>query len=340
MQTIRWGIIGCGDVTEVKSGPAFQKAQGSQLVAVMRRDAAKAADYAQRHNVPRWYASADALIADKNVDAVYVATPPGTHELYAMKTLAAKKPCYVEKPMARNAAEARRMVEGFHAQNIPLFVAYYRRALPRFLKAKEILDSGALGRLFALEYQYHDGQMSKLVHPLPWRFQPEHSGGGLFMDLGSHALDLFDFFVGPIQFGWGRVRNRESKDFDVEDSVTLRFDTPLKISGVGHWSFFGGEQMDAFMIGGELGALHFSCFGNGPIYLKRANGTTEAFDLPNPPHVQQPLIQNIVDDLLGKAKSPSTGQTALRTQQVMDAALESYYGGREDGFWRRDWPGT
>src|SRR5690349_6158886 len=146
MPTIRWGIIGCGNVTEVKSGPAFQKAAGSELVAVMRRDGGKAADYAKRHGVARWYDDAEALIADRDVDAVYVATPPGTHEFYAMKALAAGKPCYVEKPMARCAAEAQRMVDGFKKAGVPLFVAYYRRAMPRFLKVKEIIESGVLGR--------------------------------------------------------------------------------------------------------------------------------------------------------------------------------------------------
>ncbi len=147
MGVIRWGILGCGDVTEVKSGPGFYQRRGSELVAVMRRDGGKAADYARRHGVPKWYDDAEKLIGDKEVDAVYVATPPGTHELYAMKVLAAGKPCYVEKPMSRNWAEAKRMVEGFKAAGVPLFVAYYRRALPRFLKVKELIESGALGRI-------------------------------------------------------------------------------------------------------------------------------------------------------------------------------------------------
>lgn len=92
MKTVRWGIIGCGAVTEVKSGPAFAKVPGSALVAVMRRDAGKARDYAQRHNVPRWYDDAEKLIADPDVDAVYIATPPSSHREYALKAIAADKP--------------------------------------------------------------------------------------------------------------------------------------------------------------------------------------------------------------------------------------------------------
>ena len=180
MGVIRWGILGCGDVTEVKSGPGFYKCRGSELVAVMRRDGGKAADYAKRHGVRRWYDNGDALIADPEVDAVYVATPPGTHEFYAMKVLAAGKPCYVEKPMSRNGAEGERMVEGFKKAGVPLFVAYYRRALPRFLKVKELIESGALGRVQRVSWEYADMKGAKRAEVVPWRVQAEHSGGGCF----------------------------------------------------------------------------------------------------------------------------------------------------------------
>ena len=106
---VRWGMIGCGDVAEVKSGPGFQKARGSRLVAVMRRDAGRAEDYARRHGVPRWYRDAAQLIADPEVDAVYVATPPSTHRQYTLMAAAAGKPVYVEKPMAHSIEEARVM---------------------------------------------------------------------------------------------------------------------------------------------------------------------------------------------------------------------------------------
>src|SRR3954468_2626810 len=144
MSTIRWGIVGCGDVTEVKSGPGFQKAEGSELVAVMRRDAAKAQDYARRHGVQRAYDRAEDLIADPQVDAVYVATPPSTHAELALAVAAAGKPCLVEKPMARNHAECLQMVEVFAAQGLPLWVAYYRRALPRFVLVRDLLADGAI----------------------------------------------------------------------------------------------------------------------------------------------------------------------------------------------------
>ena len=110
MDHVNWGIIGCGNVTEKKSGPAFNKIEGSRLVAVMRRDASKAEDYARRHGVPKFYSDATLLINDPDVNAVYIATPPDTHAKYAIETMRAGKPAYVEKPMARTIAECEEMI--------------------------------------------------------------------------------------------------------------------------------------------------------------------------------------------------------------------------------------
>jgi predicted dehydrogenase len=350
MRTIRWGIIGCGDVTEVKSGPGFQKARGSALVAVMRRDGAKAADYARRHGVPRWYDDADRLIADPEVDAVYIATPPGLHEFYAHKVCAAGKPCYVEKPMARNTAEAQRMVDAFAAAKLPLFVAYYRRTLPRFVKVKEIIDSGALGQLRSVQYKYADAQMSQRKQPLPWRLDAQEAGAGLFLDLGSHALDLIDHLLGPFSDVSGNARNY-TRNFAVEDYVEVRFRAGHCVHGLGRWDFSGRPNLvdavgdyapwDDYIVEFDLGRLQFSCFRNTAVLIRHHDETREEFQIAHPPHVAQPLIQTIVDELLGvtpPGSCPSTGASALRTQHVMDQALSTYYGGREDGFWNRPWP--
>src|SRR5580658_6591423 len=339
MKPIRWGIIGCGDVTEVKSGPAFQKADGSQLIAVMRREAAKAADYARRHGILRWYDNADRLIADEQVDAVYIATPPGVHESIALKVAAAGKPCYVEKPMARNSAEAQRMVDAFAAARVPLFVAYYRRCLPRFVKAKQIIQSGQLGLLHSVEYRYADGQMSKADSPVPWRLQAEQAGAGLFLDLASHALDLLDWFFGPLGDVRGSAANVAGQ-YNVEDQAQLSFVTVACVPGSAAWDFAAPQRADEYRIVGDAGELMFACFGNDPVTVTKSNGESQSFDLPNPTHVEQPMIQTVVDELRGVpgAKSPSVGASGLRTQIVMDRVLEQYYGGREDGFWLRKWP--
>ena len=333
--TVRWGIIGCGDVTEVKSGPGFQKAAGSALVAVMRRNGALAADYAKRHGVPRSYDNAAALIADPEVDAVYVATPPDSHASYALQVAAAGKPAYNEKPMARNTAECDRMVEAFARAGLPLFVAYYRRRLPRFLEVQKLLAAGAIGKVTGVRYQ---GSGPKHRDPAGWRLDAAQAGGGHFLDVGSHVLDLLDFLFGPLTEVAGMAANLGGT-CSVEDAVAMSFRCG-EVPGAAAWNFASEVTEDLVVLTGTEGRLTFGVFTNDPLQLENAQGT-QAIDRPNPPHVAQPLIQTVVDDLLGRGTCPSTGESARRTTQVMDTVLAGYYGGRSDEFWLRPqgWPG-
>jgi len=334
---IRWGIIGCGDVTEIKSGPALQKARGSTLVAVMRRNGAKAADFARRHGVGKWYDDAANLVADPEVDAIYVATPPAQHEFYALMACGAGKPCYVEKPMARSAVEAGRMVQAFRDRKLPLFVAFYRRALPRFVKAKEIIEGGELGAIASASYTYRDSQMARRANPVPWRLDAEQAGGGLFVDMGCHALDLLDFFLGPLNDVAGKADSK-ARQFDVEDFVELTFTAAGGITGKALFDFASDQQEDRFVLRGDRGMIEFSC-GTGPLLVQTSGRPPEAVNVETVPHVQQPLIQTVVDVLLGDSAPPawiSTGAVGLRTQQVMDQALVRFYGGRKDGFWKKN----
>ncbi len=319
MKTIRWGIIGCGNVTEVKSGPGFQKAQRSQLVAVMRRDAALAQDYAKRHDVPRWYDDAQALIHDPEVDAVYIATPPSSHCEYTLAVAQAGKPVYVEKPMALNAAECQEMVAACQAARTPLFVAYYRRALPRFLKAKELVTGGAIGDVRFVEILLNQPLE---VHPpdqLPWRLRPEIAGGGLFVDLASHALDFLDFVLGPVSRVRGFARNQAGA-YPAEDIVSAAFEFANGVQATGTWCFSSFEPADRVTFVGSGGKVTLAMFNNEPVQLETPEGK-EVFGLPNPPHVQQPLIQQVVNELLGTGSCVSTGESASRTSWVMDQLL-------------------
>ena len=338
MQVVRWGIIGCGKVTEVKSGPAFDAVSGSKRVMVMRRDGHLAQDYAERHGVPRWTTDADALIADPDVDAVYVATPVGSHLDYALKVCAAGKPCYVEKPMARHVPEAEAMLAAFQRAGVPLFVAYYRRALPRFLKTRALVADGAIGRLTGLTYRSASAA-HKRMGEMPWRLKAEESGGGLFMDIGCHTLDAIDFIAGPLLDVQGRAANAASP-CAVEDNVVMTFRLESGGQGTASWNFASEIAEDIIVFTGTTGRISLSTFGQEPVRLERS-GHTECFDLPNPVQVQQPLIETIVNQLLGRGTCLSTGETALRTTRVMDTVLANYYGGRNDPFWLRpeSWPG-
>ena len=317
--TIRWGIIGCGDVTEVKSGPALQKVEGSELVAVMRRSADKARDYAERHGVPHWYSDADELIADPRVNALYIATPPDSHADYTLRAARAKKPVYVEKPMARTYAECQAMVAACQEADVPLFVAYYRRAMPYFLKVKELLDSGAIGAVHSVHIALHQRPMAIDPQTPPWRIVPAVSGGGLFFDLASHQLDLLDFLLGPIAKAQG-VRANRAGLYAAEDTVGASFAFASGPTGSGSWSFCANEGRDQIEILGAKGRIAFSTFQFTPIALVNDHGQ-QTFVVDSPDHVQQPLIQTVVDALLGQGTCPSSGASGARASHIMEQII-------------------
>jgi predicted dehydrogenase len=321
VETVRWGIIGVGNVTEHKSGPGFQQAERSELVAVMRRNGELAADYARRNNVPRWYDDADELINDPEVDAVYVATPPDSHREYVVRVAQAGKPVYVEKPMARTALEAEDMISACDEAGVGLFVAYYRRAMPRFVTVKELLDSGRIGQLRTVSIRNE--------RPAPvdadnegWRVDPEISGGGHFVDLGSHILDLLDWLLGPVTHAAGVAANRGGR-YRAEDLVTGVFSFRSGVEGVGIWNYDSFQNRDQVEIVGTAGVLRFSCFADEPLRLLTADGV-EQIEAPYPETVQLPLIRTVVNALTGHGESPSDGHSAVRTARVIDALLSDY----------------
>ncbi len=328
MRTIRWGMIGAGDVAEVKSGPALQRAEGSALVAVMRRNGDLARDYAQRHGVPRWYDDAEALIADPEVDAVYIATPPSSHHQYTLLSAEAGKPVYVEKPMALNYAECQEMIAACERAGVPLFVAYYRRALERFLKIRELIAGGAIGEVRAITITLHRRLFPEERDEAtrPWRVIPAIAGGGHFLDLGSHMLDLVDFFCGPIRQVQGLAANQAGA-YEAEDIVSGAFVCESGVHGVGSWCFASFEQQDRTEIIGSAGKIVYATFRAAPVQLTTSAGTVE-FTFDDPPHIQQPLIQTIINALNGSGSCPSTGETAARTSWVMDQLIRPYYEGR------------
>ncbi len=319
---LRWGIIGCGDVTEKKSGPGFQKAEGSELVAVMRRNGALARDYAERHRVPRWYDDASALIGDPEVDAVYVATPPSSHLEYTRMAAEAGKPVYVEKPMALDAGEAEAMVSACEAAGVGLYVAYYRRGLPRFRRIMELVGEGRIGQVRTVSTQLWRPPAEPGTDG--WRVDPSVAGAGYFADLASHTLDFLDYLLGPVAEVQGFAVN-QARLYDAEDAVSAAFRYESGVLGTGLWCFTTGTSRDVTEVVGSDGAVRFSSFTTDPIELETAAGV-EKIAIEHPEHVQQPLIQMVTDELRGGGRSPSTGRSALRTARVMDAILSDYYG--------------
>lgn len=320
MEKVKWGIIGVGDVCEKKSGPAFYKIEHSELVAVMRRDEVKAKDFATRHQVKAYYTDADRLINDPDVDIVYIATPPDLHKEYTIRTLNAGKPVYVEKPMAMDYAECMEMLQAAEKTNQKLFTAHYRRALPYFLKVKELLDNNAIGRLLTVDVKYFrpasTSDMDKSNQT--WRVDKNIAGDGYFFDLAPHTLDILDFLLGEISEAKGYALNMGGY-YSVSDTISAIMQFRSGVTGTGQWCFVASEQarQDTIVIQGTEGYIRFNTFDFRPISLVTARGT-ELFQTEHPEHIQQPLIQTIVDELRGIGTCRSTGLSGARTSRVMD----------------------
>ncbi|WP_025142797.1 Gfo/Idh/MocA family protein [Pedobacter jeongneungensis] len=318
MEEIRWGIIGCGDVTEVKSGPAFNKVANSKLVAVMRRDAAKAEDYAKRHGVTKWYDDAAQLINDPKVNAIYIATPPLQHEAYTIEALKAGKPVYVEKPMTLDAASAERMTEAANQLNVKLCVAHYRRAQPMFLKVKELLAENTIGdiRLVRLKMLQPPNPVLIAKTDDNWRINPAISGGGLFHDLAPHQLDLMTYYFGPVKNASG-IATKQQEDTEVDDLVAgnILFENGVVFSGTWCFSVATEDQADNCVIYGSKGNITFPMFGNK---IKVTSDESKEFVFEPLQHVQQPMIKKVVDYFLDRGPNPCSGEDALITMKLMD----------------------
>jgi 1,5-anhydro-D-fructose reductase (1,5-anhydro-D-mannitol-forming) len=324
---IKWGIIGCGNVCEKKSGPAFYKIPHSQLYAVMRRDLLKAADFAQRHHVSVYSSDAEELIHDKHIHAIYVATPPSSHAEYAIKAMKAGKAVYVEKPMARTYTECLDMIAVQEETKSPLFVAYYRRALPYFLKVKEILDRKVLGTLEKIDLQLIKQARKEDTDPhhLPWRLTPEISGGGYFYDLASHQLDILDFYFGKAELLTSKVLNLKSY-YEAEDYVETELVYGESIHFYGKWFFAAdkSDERDRCIITGSNGSLAFSTFSQEAIELN-IKGEKNMYRLNAPEHIQMPFIEQIVNELLGNGKANSCLESAAHVNYLLQEIVSPYY---------------
>ena len=324
---IKWGIIGCGNVTELKSGPAFNKVEYSRLVGVMRRNALLAEDYAKRHQVPRFYSEAEKLINDMDVNAVYVATPPDTHALYAIQAMKAGKPVYVEKPMARTYAECQEMIQVSEETGIPLFVAYYRRSLPAFLKVKEMIETNVIGKPLLVNIRLYKalGENDKFVDKQSWHVNPTIAGAGHFYDLASHQFDYLDFVFGPITVVNGIASNMAGY-YEAEDTVSAVFSFESGVSGTGSWSFVVDKQaeQDSIEITGTKGSIQFPCYDKGYVILK-TGGKTKKLSFVNPENISYNLVKQVVGAMRKENECVSTMYSAARTSWVMEEIVKLYY---------------
>jgi predicted dehydrogenase len=317
---INWGIIGCGNVTEVKSGPAFNKVADSSLVAVMRRNAAKAEDYAKRHGVPKWYDDAMQLINDPAVNAIYIATPPGSHEQYAVAAMEAGKPVYVEKPMSLNVASCMRMQEVSEKTGVKLCVAHYRRGLPMFNYIKKLLDEKKIGDVRTVRLSMLQPDKSAMITNTEdnWRVDPAIAGAGLFYDLAPHQLDIIQYFFGQATDPAGVSANQAGL-YVAEDVVTgtMRLRGNILFSGQWCYTVASSVQEDIVEMYGSAGKISFPVFGY-EVKITTEEGE-ETLPFPPPAHIQQPMIEKITQYFLGNGDNPCSAADGISAMKIMEA---------------------
>lgn len=320
MEIVKWGIIGCGDVTEVKSGPAFNKTKNSELVAVMRRNAEKAKDYASRHNVPFWYDNADELLNHEGVNSIYIATPPSSHLEYAIKALKLNKNVYLEKPMALNANEAKQIREALKSSNGKLTVAHYRRQLPMFLTVKKLLEEGEIGEVRCADIQLLQPLNTKMITVTEenWRANKNISGGGFFHDLAPHQLDLIYYFLGDYNKAHGYTMN-QSNTYDAEDIVNgiIELKNGIQIRGLWAFNVNAYASKDELKIYGNLGEIKLSIFGN-QVEITR-EGISEILNFKHPENIQFSMIEATVNYFLGKQDNPCAADEGIRIMEIIDS---------------------
>jgi len=321
MGTINWGIIGCGNVTEIKSGPPLYKVPNSRLVAVMRRDAVKAQDYANRHGVGKWYDDAHQLMDDPEINAIYVATPPSSHLEYALEGLKRGLNVYVDKPVTVNAEEARLMADALKHSKGKLSVAHYRRALPMYLHIKELLASGAIGDVRTVQIRTW-----KFVKPNHadadannWRVQPQLSGGGYFHDLSPHQLDLMQFYFGvPVKYSGFSVNQAGAYVAADHTCGSIIFENGVVMNGSWCFNVSPDEFTDECLIVGTKGHISFPFF-NEPytVTLKNEEGeSTKIFTQPE--HIAYPMIEKVVRYFNNEGKNPCSLDDAVILMDMID----------------------
>ncbi len=320
LDKIRWGVIGAGNVFESKSGPALYQTPNSELVAVMRTDAAKAEETAKRHGAPRWYTDAESLVTDPEVNAVYVASPHYLHPAHVALAARAKRVVLCEKPVGASVAQAQQCVEVCRANGVPLTVAYYRRFWPVTQAMFKYLNDGAIGQVVAARAQLSDWFSAD--NERAWLVSRAKSGGDALANAGAHWVDLIRFLLGDVigvmAFCSSKFSGYETDDTTIVQmqlangalvSLTSTRRTPISTN-----------ELDIF---GTEGRLYASPLSEGHLILHRRGRDPEILNYPRTGVVHSALIAELVKCMIGNQSSPLPGEEAVAAWRIMDAAYRS-----------------
>ena len=321
MQKVRWGLIGCGDISRKRVAPALRDAPRSELFAVARAQADLAEDFAREFGADKHYADWRELIADPEIDAVYIATPVDLHSEQTIAAAQAGKHVLCEKPMALTTEECDRAAEACDAASVKLGIAYYRRFYPVLDRIKEIITSGEVGEPVLAHINCFETFNPRPDEPRHWLIEKTRSGGGPMMDFGCHRIEVLLNLLGPIDGTLGFTDQVRLKR-DVEDTAGafFRFESGAHAALlVSHAAFESQDTLDIFC---GKGSLHVSVLNEGELRVVTAGGTRSES---HPPHanLHQPLVEDFVSALINDrapAVGPDTGREVQRIEEIIYSA--------------------
>ena len=315
---VRWGLIGCGDIAARRVAAALRDTPHSSLVAVARRQAARAEAFAREHGARRAHADWRDLVRDDEVDAVYVATPVRVHAEQTVAAAEAGKHVLCEKPMALTAAECERMIAAADRNGVRLGVAYYRHHYPVVARLRELLASGEIGQPILCRVDVFEPFDAAPGAARAWLLDKEEAGGGPMMDFGCHRIEVLLDLFGPVRDVQGFPANVRYRDREVEDTCVahLRFQNGTEaVLAVTHAV---SERRDTLDVYGTAGSVHVPVLNDGSIQLVTTGGSREER---LPPHVNlhQPLVEDFVGAVRGRRDPTVSGAIGLEVSRVLDA---------------------
>ena len=322
--SIKWGIIGCGDVAEHKGGPALYNVEDSELLGVTDINLEKAKDFANRHNAKKYYATAEEMLNDKEINAVYVATPVRFHCEYSIQSAEAGKHVLCEKPFAMNAEENKQMIEVCRKNKVKLAAAYYRRFFPHIQKIKSLIAEGAIGDIVLAQSNYTGYYNPAKIYPddlSQWRTDPQMAGGGVVMNCGSHRIDLLGYLLDDVAEVSAFVDTLHC-NYSVEDSSVIIMRFAMGAQAVANFNQNVRTSTDEFAIYGTEGRIVATPLDSGNILLHQTSGIKK-YNLPPMKITHLGLVKDFVESIVDGRKPISSGEDGMKASLVMDAAYKS-----------------
>ena len=317
MQTLKWGLIGCGDIVHRCVGPALMELETCELQAISRRHASDLESCVAHFGAKRGYPDWKALLLNNTIEAVYLATPVNLHSEQTIRAAEAGKHVLCEKPMAINTVECNKMIDACNRNNVHLGVAYYRHFYPVVERMKAIIAAGEIGQVMLIQIDACETPLFSVDHPRYWIFEKDKAGGGVLMDFGCHRIEVMLNLMGCITEVKG-VTGRVYSEHEVEDVVTAIFKFENDACGVLTVMRGGTLDRDTVYVQGTEGSIQVDTLNRGNISLITAGGEYRS-TLPKAENGHLPLIESFAQAVLHKKAPKVDGSVGLDVQRAIEA---------------------